>query len=225
MDVYLVPAGPDRHELYCEMAAAPSVDTAPDAPGTSIWGRMTAVFRRVIDEGEAHRLGHAPEHQHSRVRRYITRKLAEAVAEQRLLWHLRRETDARLVHPDDLAADRAMQVARQLITADRDKHRKRCVIDAVLLVLSAPVALVPGPNVLAYYFTFGTVGHFLSMKGADQGLSRVKWTTTPSAELTRLREALGLPHPSRRERVEQIADRLGLDRLAHFLDRVSDRAA
>ena len=40
----------------------------------------------------------------------------------------------------------------------------------VLLIVSGVLALVPGPNVLAYYFAFRVVGHWLSMRGARQGL-------------------------------------------------------
>jgi hypothetical protein len=220
MDVYLVPAGPDRHELYCEVA---SHVPDSDEPSSTVWGRLKAGFRRAIDEGEAHRTGEAADQGHSRVRRAITRKLAEAVAEQRLLWNLRRETEARLFHPDDLSGEAALATSMQLITADRDKHRRRCIIDGILLVLSAPIALVPGPNLLAYYFTFGTVGHFLSMKGAEQGRSRVAWTASPCRPLTELRAAL-LDKVGCRPKVEAIARELQLERLPQFIDRVADHA-
>jgi hypothetical protein len=220
MDVFLVPAGRDRHELYCEVQ---SHEPDTDDPPTTLWGRLKAGFRRAIDEGEAHRTGQASDQGHSRIRRAITRKLAEAVAEQRLLWHLRRETEARLHHPDDLTADVALETSRRLITADRDKHRRRCIIDAVLLVLSAPIALVPGPNVLAYYFTFGTVGHYLSMKGAEQGRSVVAWTAEASPALTELRAALHLDAAARCPKVESVARTLQLDRLPQFIERVADR--
>ena len=59
---------------------------------STLWGRAVASFRRAIDEGEAEAHGaRRVRDDASRLRALITRKLAEAVAEQRLLWHLRQE--------------------------------------------------------------------------------------------------------------------------------------
>jgi hypothetical protein len=223
MDVYLVPVGVNRHDLYCEVSSAVPAD-ADAAPSSSLWGRMTDAFRRAVAEGEQARAdGGDPSR--GRIRRTITRKLAEAVAEQRLLWHLRRQADARLFHPDDMPSPDALDRSRAIITADRDKHRKRSIINGVLLVLSAPIALVPGPNVLAYYFAFRTVGHYLSKRGADQGLTRVTWTAAPCPPLTALRQVLNLDTPERARKLDEIATLLGLERLPLFVSGVADRPA
>ena len=50
---------------------------------------------------------------------------------------------------------------------DLGKHRRWLVIDALLLAVSVPLTLIPGPNVPALYFSFRVVGHFLSMRGAS----------------------------------------------------------
>jgi hypothetical protein len=224
MDVYLVPVGVDRHDLYCEVSSPIPADADPSSLPTSLWARMTDAFRRAVAEGEQARTdGGDPSR--GRIRRTVTRKLAEAVAEQRLLWHLRRQADARLYHPDDIPSVEALVRSRAIITADRDKHRKRSIINGVLLVLSAPLTLVPGPNVLAYYFAFRTVGHYLSKRGADQGLSRVTWTASPSPPLTALRDALGLESPERARRLHEIAALLGLEHLPLFVSGVADRPA
>ena len=223
MDVYLVPVGIDRHDLYCEVSSADPDETTSSA-ASSLWGRMTDAFRRAVAEGEQAR-SDGGDPSRGRLRRAITRKLAEAVAEQRLLWHLRRQSEARLHHPDDMPAEAALEQSRAIITADRDKHRKRYIINGILLVASAPLALVPGPNVLAYYFAFRTVGHFLSKRGADQGLSSVTWTATPSPPLTALRQVLPLAATERARHVEEIAARLGLQRLSLFVSGVADRPA
>lgn len=226
MDVFLVPAGHQGHELYCEVAtAAPDGDHKP----TSLWGRAVGVFHRALAEGEAARARPSDgtagpdEPKHSWVRRTITRKLAEAVAEQRLLWHLRRETAANLVHPDDITEAAALELMRRLLLPDRDKHRRWCVIDALLTLASAPLALVPGPNFLAYYFIFRSVGHFLSMQGAQQGMSRVAWTAVPSPHLTAIRSALPLDRDARVRRMDEISAALGLDRLGPFVEDVAER--
>jgi hypothetical protein len=221
MDVYLVPAGADRYELYCETATA--VPEGPTPHGASIWQRMTGVFKRAVAEGEQERLGVPPPEARSAARRAITRKLADAVAEQRLLWQLRKQERARFVYPDDLSEPRALEARRRLLTADRDKHRRWLVIDGVLVVASGLLALVPGPNVLAYYFIFRTVGHFLSMQGATRGLSHVTWTASPSPHLTDVRQVLALDAGARATRLDQISEALGLDRLATFVERTADR--
>jgi hypothetical protein len=219
MDVYLVPSGNARHELYCEAANA-VVEGEPAAPA-SVWQRMSNVFHRLLAEGERVRdAPHESPASHSRARRFITRKLAEAVAEQRLLWNLRSETAVRLFHPDDMSSPAAIDETRRLVGVDRDKHRRWAVIDGLLIVVSAPFALLPGPNVLAYYFIFRTVGHVLSMRGAQQGLSVINWDAHPSAPLTELRQAIALDPDSRGSRIDAIAASLGLARLAPFVEKI-----
>lgn len=228
MDVYLVPTGRDRYELYCEVKPAGDEGEADAEPRGSLWARASHSFRRAVAEGEEadgdESTPDAAREQPAkgRARRFITRKLAQAVAEQRLLWHLRRQGEVRLIHPDDLDATAAIARSRTLLTADRDKHRRRSVVNALLLAASGPFALVPGPNLLAYYFTFRTVGHFLSTRGADHGLARVSWQTVPSADLTAIRGALGLDPGNRRQRVDDLARSLGLEKLPRFVTRVAD---
>ena len=64
--------------------------------------------------------------------RWVMGKIADAITEQRLLWQLRHVSAARLSHPSDLEATRAIAVAREQLQADYFKHRRWCVIDAVI---------------------------------------------------------------------------------------------
>jgi len=224
MRAYLVPAGGDRYAPYSEAPSpAPTADHEP--PPTTLVGRAVAVFRRALAEGEAARQnpGAAPASTAGRLRHAALRRIAEAVAEQRLLWHLRRESAVELVHPDDLDREAAAGVMRRLLAGDRDRHRRWLVIDALLTVASAPVALLPGPNLLAYYFIFRTVGHFLSMRGAAHGLSAIDWSYAGSAELTRLRGALDLAAAERDARIRAVANALGLHGLDVFVHDVTGR--
>ncbi|MEO8070931.1 MAG: hypothetical protein ABI652_05985 [Acidobacteriota bacterium] len=183
-------------------------------------------FQRALAEGEAEQRGvTSPDHlKKSRIRRAITRRLAETVAEQRLLWHLRRQPSARLIYADDLTPATACAASRALLVADRDRHRRWCVIDALLTVATTPLALVPGPNVLAYLFLFRAVGHFLSMRGAQHGLTTMAWVAVASPHLTALRAALPLPGDQRSRRVDEIASALGLDRLSLFVAGIANGA-
>jgi hypothetical protein len=220
MNVYLVPAANGRYALYCEVAShAPA-----DAARSGTWReRLLEGFRRLVAEGEAAQRGHAGEGaERSRLRRAITRRIAEAVAEQRLFWHLRHETAARLVHPDDIAESEGLSLARDLVAVDFAKHRRWLIIDALAAAITGPVFFfVPGPNVISWYFAFRAIGHYFAMRGARQGLSRVTWTGSASRELSDLRLALALDREARARRVEQIAAALGLDRLAFFVERIA----
>ena len=219
MTVYLVPATANRHELYCEPSSPPP--SAEVREGT-LWGRLVAGFKRMVEEGEAEREGRPDVSERGRLRRMITRRVAEAVAEQRLLWHLRHETAATLVYPDDIGGEQALAASRMLIAADYGKHRRWCVIDTAIAAVTGPALFfVPGPNVVSWYFAFRAVGQFFAMRGARQGLSVVTWTSRPSAPLTELRSALVLHGEARTQLVEQIASKLGLDRLSFFIERIA----
>ena len=80
---------------------------------------------------------------------------------------------------------------------------------------------VPGPNVVAYYFAFRLVGHYLSMRGARQGLSGVTWRNEGSAPLAELRRAIALEPAARDQRVQDVAGRLKLEHLASFFARTA----
>jgi hypothetical protein len=134
---------------------------------------------------------------------------------------MRRQHEAVAVHPQDVTGEAAMAIVRPAMQADYEKHRRWLVIDTLLLVLSGLLMLVPGPNVLAYYFAFRVVGHYFSMRGARQALDRVQWGTRASDALADLRPLVPVDPDERRSRVEAIAARLQLLDLRRFFDRVA----
>lgn len=223
MDVYLVPASTARYALYCEVAT-PAVEEG-DENSRSWLERLKGRFRRAVDEGEAAQDGVDDDPSRGRLRRLITRKLAEAVAEQRLLWYLRHETAARLFHPDTIDGGRAIAVARAEFEADYGRHRRWLLIDGLLTAITGPLFFfVPGPNVVSWYFTFRAIGHFFSMRGARRALSVVTWTAESTPHLTAVAAALEMPRgPARDDRLDDAGRALGLSRLAAFVERVAER--
>jgi len=245
MDVYLVPVGPDRHELYCEVPDDPDPDAgaAGDAdnrqpPGVfrrviawpgGFFRRLRGRFREMLAEAERERrlgrTGEAVERDDqgwlARIQARSMRWVAESIAEQRLLWHLRRQSDACLFYPNDIGEDRASNVLRAQLKADFEKHRFWLTIDALGFIASGLLFFVPGPNAVAYYFAFRLVGHYLSMRGARQGLSVVRWRSEGSAPLAELRRAIALEPAAREERVQDVAVRLNLEHLASFFARTA----
>ena len=133
--------------------------------------------------------------------------VAERVAEQRLLWNLRSHDAALVTHPDDLPFDAVMQIVQQSLRADYRRHARWLVVDTLLFIASGVFFFVPGPNIIAYYFAFRVVGHWLSMRGAAQGRDRTAWSGRPSPSLTALRAAVARPPHERDRAVEAIAQR------------------
>ena len=83
----------------------------------------------------------------------------------------------------------------------------------------AALILVPGPNFLGYYFLLRTGGHYLSLRGARQGLTVVTWTLEPSAPLASLRAVVDQTPDMREERVQAVADSLRLEHFTSFFQR------
>lgn len=220
MDAFLVPTHADRYELYSESTGDADAPRDPNAP-RSWWTRISDRVHGWIDEGEDERRRTAASQPpaHGRLRRAMTSRLAQVVASHRLLWALRHTTDVRLIHPDDLTADQARDLAHARLRRDVDKHLWWAAVESLLAIVSIPLVLVPGPNVIGYYFVFRAGAHVLSWRGAKVGLKRAVWNPQPSAELTALRSTLSLDRRARNARAQEIGAALGLSGLSAFLDR------
>lgn len=230
VDVFLLPLRPasgsstPEFVLYCEPPPDPIVPEVEGAPRPGFFARMVAKFKQAMAEGEEEErrqeAGFPESQTGSRAGRFMKRKLASAVAEHRLLWTLRHHTSATLHHPVAVAPDRALGWAIDEFRRDYSKHRLWCIVHALIVVASTPLAFVPGPNFLAYYFIFLSVGHYFSMRGAQQGMKREMWTMHASAALQTLSDAFALPAHEREARVASAARELGLERLSAFVRRV-----
>ncbi len=150
-------------------------------------------------------------------------------ANQKLLWSLRGQTKRTIAHPEDMSFDEVMTLVRRVLQHDHDRHLRWMIIDEILFVVTfvalGPLfLLVPGvANLPALYFGFRTAGHFLSMRGAAQGLHRVEWTGRPCPPLGELRELADLDPQVRHERIHDVATRLRLQHLSTFFERVAVR--
>jgi hypothetical protein len=228
MDVFLIPLGPDRHAPYCEVADGTPPGSDPSPSGGGWWRGLQERFREMLAQAEQRRSradGPLPRSLAVRVRDWLLARIAERIAEQRLLWHLRSQGAARLVHPSDVAGERAMATLRADLQGDADRHLRWLFVDGALLVASGVLALVPGPNLIAYYFAFRVVGHWLSFRGARHGLNGVHWTTQASEALAELRNVGRLEPAQRARHVLDIESRLQLRHLSRFVERASPRSA
>jgi hypothetical protein len=239
MDVFLIPVSGDRYELYCEPSSGAEEGRA-EAPAGRMAGigewfarlRLVAYVRRrflemLADADARQQNGDLPEPRGwaGRLQDRMMGWVAERIAEQRLLWNLRTETAAVAAHPQDLTFEQVLILIRRTLQRDYERHRRWLIIDALCLIASGALALVPGPNVLAYYFVFRVWGHWLSMRGARQGLDRIAWTGRACPPLSELRDVASLASPAREERIQDIAGRLRLAHLSAFFDRIALRHA
>ena len=233
MDVYLVPIGRDRFECYFEASDDEELATAPHqgTPPGGVRGffvRMRDRFTQMLREAERSRHETPlaePKTLMARLQRRTMRWIAERVAEQRLLWHLGRATAATLHAPDDLDPASADKVMRTSMQRDADSHLRLLVVHSLALLVSIPVALLPGPNFIGYLFTFTVVGHFLAWRGARRALSTVAWRVVPSADLAEIGRALALAPDARHRVLFEVAERLHLRRLPTFVERMAAPAA
>jgi len=228
MRVYLVPVGAARYRLYVEIPEEEAAAARAEEPPKGRVGRLLQRFRATLAEAEAERLRRerGEPSEGSGIWRAIMRKMAEAIAEQRLLWHLRHQTSVDLSHPVDLDAAAALEEVRTDFSCEVRKHMRWLVIDTLAAAITGPLLfLVPGPNLVSWYFTFRAIGHFLSWRGARKGLREIEWRPEPSAPLTDVRQAISLPPPDRRSRLEAISLALGLKHFRGFVERVASRGA
>ena len=230
MDVYFIPVAADRYELYCEHEAGAD-DAIP--PGEAPKGRFAVLyanFREALARVEEERLSgerrdEGPRSWTERLKDRAMCWIAEKIAEQRLLWRLRNESELMLHYPDDMSAADVTSLASAELQREADRHMKWIVIDGLLFVASGVLFFVPGPNLIAYYFGFRLVGHYLSRRGARHALTEIRWATCPSPQISRLRRVLVLaPHERDRE-VLEVASALRLPHLAKFFERTSMKAA
>jgi Mitochondrial K+-H+ exchange-related len=223
MDVYLVPVGATRYELYCEVPDEPD-EAGVDEPPRGFFRRTVHRFHETIAEAERERRhGKAagpPRGWFGRVRARTLRWVAESIAEQKLLWHLRKQDAASFHYPDDLQEGPAVAIRREQLGRDYKKHRFWLAIDSTLMVvLGVGLFFIPGPNIIGYYFAFRVVGHYLSLRGAARGLNAIEWRNQASAPLTELRRLLTLDPGVREPRLHAVAEMLRLEHLVSFFER------
>ncbi|MCX6543262.1 MAG: hypothetical protein NTV05_02485 [Acidobacteria bacterium] len=226
IDIHLVPVGSQGYELYCEVEAQTAVQAVGKAGG--LRGRIAQGFHRTILYVESERQRRY-EHAHEasertwaqRVRDRVVAWVAERVAEQRLLWHLRTQASATVHHPDDLSGAEASTIVMASLRRDARRHLVWMIIDACGFLAFLPLTAIPGPNLPTYYFSFRMIGHFLSAMGARHGLARVDWTYVRSAEMTELRVCAGLEADARDALAADVAARLNLRHLATFVERMT----
>jgi hypothetical protein len=232
MDVFVIPVGADRYELYSEQPVAGEDPIEPERRG---WiGRLRRKFGGMVRAAEERQRkgpsdAEAPKSWVGHIQDRAMAWVAERIAEQRLLWNLRGQTAATVAHPADMTFDQVHALVRSTLQRDHDRHYRWMFIDGLLFLVTfvalGPLfILIPGvANLPALYFGFRTVGHFLSMRGSAHGLRRVAWSGRSCPPLGELRELAALDPHAREARLLDVATRLRLESLPKFFERVAIR--
>ena len=218
MTIFLVPVGHNRFELYSEAPEDPTTPPQGDGGWLRRWPHAASVRWRVLVETAREA---SPDGIMARWRHTLIRQVAESIAEQRTLWVLRHETRAAVKFPSTLDESTARVVLTERFTHAQRHHRRWLVLDALLLLVSAVFAFVPGPNVLAYYLAFSVFGHISSWRGARHAERHIDWVLEADDSLAELASLVKISREARAPRVADIARRLNLSRLSTFFERMA----
>jgi hypothetical protein len=216
--VFLVPVGSGRYELFLE----PPADEEPaSAAQPGFWqGVLQRAQGRWYEAVRTARTDDAAAGWFARVRDRAICRTAEAISEQRTLWTLRHADQITLVHPSDMSAGDCATHRDRMLSEAGSHHLRWLVIDGLVFIGSGVFVLVPGPNVIAYYFLFRVVGHFFSWRGARRAAA-ARWDFRSEPALAELGGLADLPREARAPHVDAIAARLRLPSLAAFFDRTA----
>jgi hypothetical protein len=218
LSIYLLPVGSGRFELYSE----PPDENASMEPRDGFFRRtFHALGERWRETVQSARRRDPSAGLLKRWRDWSVRRVAEIIAEQRTLWSIRNAPSASFVYPSDLPEATALARRDLVLVHARRHHGIWTILDGILLVASGVFMLIPGPNVLAYYFGVRVVGHYLSWRGARQALDRLHWEPRAEPALAELGRLVDVPREARAPRVQAIAETLHLPRLVAFFDRTA----
>ena len=179
------------------------------------------MHRRWGQAADAAGSGRGADGRLGRTRDWLVRRVAESIAEQRTLWSLRSAATATCTHSADLPFAAAADVRTQLLARARRHHLRWAWADAVATMATAILVLLPGPNLIGYYFVFRMFGHFLSWRGARQALDRTEWRSIAEPALTELGRLAERPRDERAEEVARLCAALDLPRLVAFFERTA----
>ena len=224
MRVCLVPLGGSRVALYAEPPAVAEPPPAPDASRLRHWLHRAGVeWRRLMVDARARVLdGSTASGATARLRRWFDRlvcRLADTIDDQRALWSLRGMTDATLLYASSLTTAEATAKLHAVLGTLRRHHGRWMVADLLLFIVTGALFLLPGPNVIAYYFGIRAFGHLQSWRGARQARTDMHWTLEASDPIAELAALAEWPRAARAAGVEAVAARLDLPGLASFVAR------
>jgi Mitochondrial K+-H+ exchange-related len=144
---------------------------------------------------------------------WLHRRLAP---DEAMLKRLGRATRIKLYHPASMDSSEIQRTWREYLARRRRRHWFWLVVTLLVAPLTVVLTVVPGPNVIGYWFVYRAVCHLRVVLGTRRALGdRVATSVHPTPALE--------PAPGLAEGrwVARIARRFRLRGLGEFLDRVA----
>ena len=229
MDVFVIPIGPDRYELYCETAAERSAgrrrrprtvrQTAAPLFRDAARRRGAAAASAPRTDDEPTRAGSAG------CRSASSPGSPSASPSSACSGTCAGRRPRSRAHPQDMTFEQVHDAGPPHAAARlRSSSAAGWSIDTLFVLdrSSRTVACSSRVRICSpYYFAFRVVGHWLSMRGAAQGLHRVAWTGRPCPPLTSCASVATLEPPARDGASRTSPTRLRLQHLSTFFERVA----
>lgn len=213
MKVFLLRIDQRRHTFYAprpEVVGDPGPDLEPAASSTGWLGRLRA-RRHAIQETIEH--GRGPI---ARCLRRLWDWLQRFVApDEPLLRSLRHVEAVVLHHPATMDGDAARDAWFAYLAGRWRHHLLWGTLNLVLCPLSLVIAVVPGPNVVGYWFVYRASCHALALVGVRRARHRAVRTVLEPTEALNTHLA-----GADRAAVDALAEGCGLDGLDVFLVRI-----
>jgi hypothetical protein len=125
-----------------------------------------------------------------------------------------------VIHPARLSPRQAQRAWRHYLHHQGRWHTFWLGVNLLISPLTILLAILPGPNVIGYWFVYRAVCNGLAMLGARRGLAEKRATRfTPETLLD-----TSLSGPETESRAARIAERWGVPGLREFLERLGGRA-
>ncbi len=162
---------------------------------------------------------HAPAGEMEKRKANIFKRTLQAVSkrekeQERRLKELRKLTHITVYYPRGLSASEAREIYEKLFRAEIKRHKRRLIVNGLLLPLSIVFTLFPGPNVVFAYLAWRTLSHYRSKKGGEKGLKDIEVTFAADPLLEELQELLNKKWVlKRKERIHRLGKRLGIEHL------------
>lgn len=139
--------------------------------------------------------------------------------DETLLRGLRSSKLIAVYHPTTMTAEESVAAWREYLGTRQRYHGFWFALNAVLSPLGVLLTPIPGPNVVAYWFVYRAICHFLAIMGISRGRrGRIPTVFHPSDTLDRPFE-----DPTDDWWIDHLAVRHSLKGLGDFLKRIGDK--
>ena len=141
--------------------------------------------------------------------------------DEALLQVLRQAPTLEVIYPSAFAEKQARYEWNRYLGKRWREHLLTFAWDLLVLPLVGLLMVVPGPNVIGYWFVYRILTHLLAMRGVAR--VRAGWVPTVFLPAPELNSTLMASSETTEPEVERVAQALGLNYLSLYLRRIAER--